>query len=153
MRIASIVRLLLALTPSLGAASCPSRTEPLQSDTSHAKLIPAEVAVANLREVLPTTEVVCVCPSGEQHAKARIRGWEIDGHSIGVRLRGADPLRWDYSEIGSLRLERSGRYFQVRVFDATGRGLVHFAWQFETTARQVLELLEALRQKRRPGGE
>lgn len=142
-------RLMLVLT-AFAAASC---RQPMVVDTSGAEMIPAEVAVAKLGELLPTVNVVgCSVPRAIYNG-TEIQEWKVDGKGVEFRAGGKDPLRFMYAEITSARLDRlGGSDFQLRIFtpaqENPKKDHFHFNWKDEATARRALELIEALRRKR-----
>ena len=141
-----IALVLLALAP----ASC---RQPMVVDTSGAELIPAEVAVARLGELLPTVNVVgCSVPRAIYNG-TEIKEWKVDPKGVEFRAEGREPFRFAYAEITSARLDQlGGTDFQLRIFTAAQenpkKDHFHFNWKDEAKARRAFELIEALRRKK-----
>ncbi len=126
--------------------------QPMKADTSAARLIPREMAVEKLREVLPTAEVLgCTLPKGT-FAAADIREWKVDDRGVEFRAAGRDPFRFAHADVTATRLDRLGAYCQVRVYTSAQpdpkKDHFHFNFRFEESARRALELLDALRPER-----
>jgi hypothetical protein len=122
-------------------------------DTSSSKFIPREVALEKLKEILPAVDVLgCTLPKSATWAGTDVREWKIDGTGVTFHAPPREPLTFAYAAVTSTRMDRLGAYYQVRIFTAEQadpkKDHYHFNFRSETSARQVLELLEALRQKK-----
>lgn len=135
------------------ALAAPCCRQPMVVDTSGAEMIPAEVAVAKLRELLPTVDVVgCTVPRAI-YTGAEVSVWKVDGKGVEFQAAGKEPLRLAYADITGARLDRlGGTDYQVRIFtpaqENPKKDHFHFNWKDEAKARRALELIEALRRKR-----
>jgi len=132
-------------------ASC-RQTMIVNTDSSEA--IPSEIAVAKLRELLPTVDVV-QCRSPQATIEHReLRDWKIDATGVGFQGQGKEPYRFQYSDIRSTEFARysgGNPVFEVVLFISEGepepKDLFSFQWLDETGARKALELFEALHRK------
>jgi hypothetical protein len=137
---------------ALGAA-CRKREE-VRVAVDDAGDIPREVALRRLRELVPTADsVACTAPK-ESYKSAEVKVWDVGPDALRVvPLREKDPtFAVKYADLTQVRLDRIGRSFQVRLFapahaDA-GKDYLSFVWRAEEPAKQVVELLEALRLKK-----
>jgi hypothetical protein len=136
----------------LGAA-CRKREE-LKVQTEDAGDIPREVAMRRLRELLPTAETVgCTAPK-DTYKAAEVKVWDVgaDGLRV-VPFKEKDAtFAVKYSDLRQVKLEKAGRYFYVRLYSPAQadplRDHLNFMWRAEEPAKQVVELIEALRQKK-----
>lgn len=124
---------------------------PIPVDTSQAKFIPREVALDELKGLLPTAERVgCSLPRGS-FARTDVREWKIEDGGVEFKVEGREPFRFTFAEISSTRLDQLQLLYQVRVFAPAQpnvrKELFHFDWKEETPARRAIELLDALRHK------
>jgi len=132
---------------SLGACR-----QPIKVDPSGSQFIPREVALERLKEVLPTAESA-VDMVGKVTAPAKdILKWTVDENGIGFEVAGKDPVRIEFSEITSTRLDLIGLVYQVRLFTPKQtqpkKDHIHFNWRSQPPARDAIELIEALRRPR-----
>lgn len=134
---------------ALGAA-CRKREE-LKVGREEAGDIPREVALQKLRDLLPTAEsAACTAPK-EYYKAAEVREWSVGPEVLRiVPLREKDPVfAVAYAELRQIRLDRLGKTFQVRLFAPAqadpAKDFLTFTWKSEEAAKQVVELLEALR--------
>lgn len=141
----------LGLAAMLGA--CRKRTE-MAVSREDAPDIPREVAVQKLRELLPTAETVyCTAPK-ESYKASEIKDWGIQADGIRiVPVKEKDPaLGVTWAEITQVRMDKWGRYFQVRLFAPAqadpAKDLLAFTWRAEEPPKRVVELIEALRLKK-----
>lgn len=126
--------------------------QPVPVDTSQAQFIPVPVAVDNLRELLPTAEVVgCTVPKALFEQK-EIKEWKVDATAVEFRVEGRAPFRVAYSEITSTQVDKILGGFQVRLFTAAQtdpkKHHFHFNFRDDVPARRAIELIDALRSKR-----
>lgn len=143
--------LLAVCAAALGA--CRKREE-RQFPKEDAPDIPREVAVQKLGELLQTAEsVACTAPKDSLKA-SEVKEWAVlpDGIRI-VPLKEKNPtFSVAYAEITQVRLDKLGKYFQARIFAPAqadpSKDFLCFTWRGEDTAKQVVELLEALRLKK-----
>jgi hypothetical protein len=134
---------------AIAAASC---RQPMAVDTSGAEMIPTDVAVTKLREVLPTADVLgCTVPRAIFEGK-EVKEWKID--EKGVEF-GAPPksYRFTFAEATSVRIERlGGSDYQVRIFTPAQpnpkKEHFYFTWKDEAKAKRAYELIESLRRKK-----
>jgi hypothetical protein len=141
-------RAIIAVVVALAACR-----QPMVVDTSGAELIPAEVAVAKLRELLPAVDVVgCTVPRAI-YTGAEIAAWKVDEKGVEFQPAGKEALRFAFADVTSARLDRlGGSDYQVRIFtpaqENRKKDHFHFNWKDEAKARRVYELVESLRRKR-----
>lgn len=136
----------------LAVAAC-RKTRPVDVDVTQAQDIPREIALSQLRELLPTAYYAgCTLPR-ERFRQRHIKEWVIDAAGVEVRPEDEDDetIRLAYARLTGARLDHRGRYFIVKLFtaDQTEENTEHFAfaWREKEPAAQVLELFEALRRK------
>lgn len=133
------------------APAC-KRPKPVEMDTSQAKDIPRDIALAHLRKTLPTAEfVACTLPK-DRWKGDEIESWTVDDAGVSFDPDDSDPLRVEYASVTRAQLMRRGsRTFYVFLYTAeqTDEDREHysFGWRDEETAKQAVELFEALRQE------
>jgi hypothetical protein len=111
--------------------------------------IPREIAVQKLRDFLPKAdEAVCRQP-GDTLKQDEIAAWTVGNDGLEIARKKGEPLRLAYKEIRRSVLERSGRYYYVKLFTAYSETREHwsFIWKDEEAAKRVAELFENLRPK------
>lgn len=141
-------RLGLAAVAILAVSAACRKPKPKEVDVSEAGDIPREIAIQKLRELLPTAEeVVCSKPK-DSLKKSEIASWTIGEESFEiVRVKG-EPLGLRYAEVTKVDMAQVGRAFMARLFTAPQTAdHYRFVWRAEETAKRVVELFEALRQK------
>ena len=144
------MRRMATLLAALAAVSC---RQPMTVDTSGAEMIPAEVAVTKLREVLPTADVLgCTVPRAI-FTGAEVKEWKIDEKAVEFGAPPKGPFRFAYAEATSVRIERlGGSDYQVRIFTAAQanpkKEHFYFTWKDEAKAKRAYELIESLRRKK-----
>ena len=135
----------------LPAFSC---KQPIEVDTSSAAFIPKEIAVEELKELLPTAEVVrCSLPKIILGAK-EIKSWTVTDKELTFETEGREPFRLKFADITALKLNRLNMYYEVRAFTSleprTWKEHFRLNWKVESPARRTLELIESLRKKSAP---
>jgi hypothetical protein len=147
-RLVILAAVLAALAPAC------KRKQQIAVDTSEARDIPREVALQKLQELLPTAVSVSSTVPKETYKASEVKEWRVG--SLGLEVIPANvkdqSFSVAYAEMTSLRLDQSGKYFLARVYstrqpDKAKEHLV-ITWTAQETAKQVVELLESLRQKR-----
>lgn len=135
-----------ALALSLSPAACRARVkEPPPPDATD---IPREVAVEQLRRLLPTCEsLYCAAPSATLNP-TKVTEWAIGDAELAFKDK-SDTYRLAYADITQVQLYKVGtKTFYARVF-ILGKSKEHmyFRWLTEEPAKQAVELLEAVRPK------
>lgn len=147
-RMAVLVVVLAALAPAC------KKKQQIAVDTSEAKDIPREIALQKLQELLPTaTSVACTVPK-EYYKASEVKEWRAG--NLGLEILPANakdkPLSLAYADMTELRLDRSGSTYLARIFSVhqkdKGKEHLAFSWAAQEPPKQVVELLEAVRQKR-----
>lgn len=137
----------LAVWTVLAGASC---TIPV--DTRGSAAIPTEIAVAQLRDLLPTAVYVGCTDPKVWYGKGAIQGWTLDLKGMEIRTSREEPFRLLWSDLRGLELVHVPLSYEVRVTMATPanprKSLYRFNWDEEAPARRAVELLEALRSDR-----
>ncbi len=137
---------------ALGAA-CRKREE-LKVGREEAQDIPREVALQKLRDLLPTAEYAACTAPKDGYKAAEVREWSVGADVLRiVPLKERDPVfAVAYADIRQVRLDKIGKTFQVRLFAPAqadpAKDFLSFTWKNEEAAKQVVELLEALRLKK-----
>lgn len=143
----------LLLAGLMMLAACRKREE-MKVSREDAQDIPREVAIQKLKELLPTAEsTACTFPK-ESYKASEVKEWGV--HADGLRivpLKERNPtLSVVYLDVTQVRLDKVGRYFQVRIFAKPqadpSKDFLSFLWRAEEPAKQVVELLDALRIKK-----
>jgi hypothetical protein len=134
----------MALPVALAAGSCL-----IPIDTRGSAAIPTEVAVARLRELLPTAVYVGCTEPRVSFMKDDIQGWTVNEKGVEIRTRREEPFRLLWSDLRGAELMNVPLSYEVRVTMATPanprKSLYRFSWKEEEPARRAVELLEALR--------
>jgi hypothetical protein len=144
---------ILALALSALAPAC-KRKQQIAVDTSEAKDIPREVALQKLQELLPTAVTVSSTVPKDTYKASEVKEWRVGNLGFEAVPASAkdQTLSVAYAEITSLRLDQSGKYYLAKIFSTRqpDKGKEHLVvtWTTQETAKQVVELLESLRQKR-----
>lgn len=143
-------RHLVVLAIVAAAAGC-GRTQKIEVDTSEAKDIPKEIAMAKLRDLLPTAEtIICTAPKMTL-SQTDIAEWGVGNDGIEIRTAKEKSLTLPFAEVTGTRLDRSGKFYVVRVFSTAqpAKDKEHFQllWRTPEPPQRVLELIEACRQK------
>jgi hypothetical protein len=146
-------RFLPLLMCALAFGACRRREERIVPK-EHAADIPREVALQKLRELLPTAESTTCTQPKESYKASEVKVWDVGPDILRiVPAREKDPtFSVPYAKISQVRLDKVGRYFQVRIFappqtDPT-KDLLSFLWKTEEAPTRVVELLESLRLKK-----
>jgi hypothetical protein len=113
--------------------------------------IPREIAVGNLRTLLPTcAQVYCSLPKDTLNPN-EIKEWVVGNDGFEIRPTKAKPIALNYADITQTRLEKSGSKFYVRLYTTVQRdpNKEHFSflWASEESARSADQLFESLRKK------
>jgi hypothetical protein len=124
-------------------------------NTEASELIPSEVAVSKLQELLPTVDFVNCRSSKVRIEHKDLKDWKIDATGIGFHGQDNDQFHFQYADLRSTEFTRipltHQPIFEVALImmdvDHETRELFNFNWADETRARQALELFEALRRK------
>ena len=146
-------RILPLLICALALGACRRREERIVPK-EHAADIPREVALQKLRELLPTAESAASTIPKESYKASEVRLWDVGADVLRiVPIKPKDPtLSVTYANISQVRLDKVGRYFQVRIFAAPqadpSKDLLSFIWRTEEAPTRVVELLESLRLKK-----
>ena len=143
----------LAVALAALAPACKKKQQ-ISVDTSEARDIPREVALQKLQELLPTATTVASTVPKETYKASDVKEWRVGNLGLEVLPVSAkdQTLSVAYAEITSLRLDQSGKYFLARIFSTRqpdrGREHLVLTWTSQETAKQAVELLESVRQKR-----
>lgn len=145
MRTRSLV--VLALIASVAPACRKKEELPVPKED-----IPREIAVGNLRTLLPTcAEVYCTLPK-DTLKQSEIKEWVIGNDGFEIRPTKAKPIALNYADITSTRVEKSGtKYFYLKLFTTIQKDAnkehFYFMWPVEESARNAFQLFEAVRKK------
>jgi hypothetical protein len=145
--------LVVAVAAALTAPACRKKQQ-IAVDTSEAKDIPREIALQKLQELLPTAEYFASSVPKESYKAADVKEVRVTATGLEVIPFSAKDktLVLSYGDMTEVRLDQSGKYFLARIFSVlqTDKGKEHlaFTWRIQETPKQVVELLEAVRQKR-----
>jgi hypothetical protein len=130
------------------AASC---RQQLLVDTREAELIPRDVALDGLKDLLATADAAERTRPRERLLQHEIREWVIDDAGIEARAEGREPIRVDFKAVTATRLDKVAMYYQVRVYTPAQpdpkKDYARFNWTSEAPARRALELFDALCRK------
>ena len=142
------IAVVLLCVVALGA--CRRREERLVSKENAAD-IPREVALQKLKELLPTADSVACTSPKDSYKASEIKDWGVLPEGLRIApLKEKDPaFKVAFADIILVRLDKVGKYFQVRLFappqtDA-GKDLISFTWRTEEAPMRVVELIESLR--------
>jgi hypothetical protein len=144
-------RLTLVLMCGVIALAACRRREERPVSKENAADIPREIALQKLQELLPTAESVTCTNPKDSYKASEIKKWGVE--SEGLRIaphKEKDPtFAVTFTDISQVRLDKVGRYFQVRIFappqtDPT-KDLLTFVWRSEEAPTRVVELIESLR--------
>jgi hypothetical protein len=142
-----MIRRWMAIPVALAAASCS-----IPVDTRGSASIPTEVAVARLRDLLPTADYVGRTEPRVWFMKDDIQGWTVDEKGVEIRIPRDEPFRLLWSDYRGAELMKVPLSYEVRVIMATPanprKNLYRFSWKEEEPARRAVELFEALRSDR-----
>lgn len=133
---------------ALLAASC-RKKQVLEKPPEGANAIPREVALSELRAVLPTAEAIyCTLPK-DSWKPSEIKEWVIEADHVELRFRKGDPLRFAYSELTKIMTGKDKSFFYAFLYTEAqkdpNREHFSFGWRNHETAKQAVELFEALR--------
>lgn len=133
------------------AAALAACQQNLPVDRSAAAMIPREVAVAKLRELLPTADIVSCSLPVVRAPGPQVKSWQVDAQGLVFEVEDLAPLRLVYAEVTEVRLDKYVQYYLARLYTPAQaepeREHFYFAWRTEEPARRAAELFEALRQK------
>ena len=133
-----------ALLVALSAGSCV-----IPVDSKGAEAIPTEMAVATLRDLLPTAIYVGCTDPRASFLQADVKDWSVDEKGVEFRTPREEPFRFLWSGSRGAELTRGPLSYEVRVFmvtpDNPRKVLFRFSWKEEAPARRAVELFEALR--------
>jgi hypothetical protein len=134
----------MALPAALAVASCA-----IPIDTRGSAAIPTEVAVARLRDLLPTAVYVGCTEPRVLFGKDDLLGLTVNEKGVEIRIPREEPFRLLWSDLRGAELLKFPLSYEVRVTMATPANprkyLYRFSWKEEEPARRAVELLEALR--------
>ena len=135
---------------ALGAlAGC---RQPIAVDTKGAQAIPAQIAVEQLRELLPKASFLGCGEPTISFMQDEIQSWTIDGKGLEFLPKGKEPYRMTYSSIRGTQLTKVILSYEVRIFIGTPphveRTFFRFNWRDEQISRKAMEYFEALREDR-----
>ena len=145
------ISVVLLCVVALGA--CRKREERLVSKENAAD-IPREVAIQKLQELLPTAESVSCTVPKDSYKASEVKEWGVRADGLRIApVREKDALfTVAFADITQVRLDKVGRYFQVRLFAKpqtdTTKDLISFTWKTEEAPTRVVELIESLRLKK-----
>jgi len=113
--------------------------------------IPREIAVNNLKTLLPTSlEVYCTLPK-DTLKPSEIREWVVGNDGFEIRPTKAKVIAINYADILQTRLEKSGSKFYVKLFTTVqrepNREHVTFVWSTEDSAKTADQIFTSLRKK------
>ena len=94
--------------------------------------IPREIAVGNLRTLLPTcAQVYCTLPKDTLNPN-EIKEWVVGNDGFEIRPTKAKPIALNYADITETRLEKSGSKFYVKLYTTVQKDPAkehfHFLW-------------------------
>ncbi len=118
--------------------------QPIAVDTTSAKAIPAEIAVEQLRELLPKAAFLGCGEPTVSFMQDEIKSWTIDNKGLAFHPKGKDPYRMAYSSMKGTQLTKVILSYEVRIFVGE-RDFFRFNWREEQQSREALEYFEALR--------
>jgi hypothetical protein len=146
---AAVVAILAVLAPA-----CKHKEQvSTEKEKTEGKDIPREIAVGNLKLLLPRcTEVVCTLPK-ETLKASEIQLWNVgnDGFEVRpVKVR-TQPLMLNYADITGTALEKVGKVVHVKLYSSVQRDGAkehfYFVMASEEDGRNAIQLFEALRKK------
>ncbi len=146
------IAVLAAALAVLGPAC--KKKQQIPVDVSEAKDIPREIALQKLQELLPTAATVSSTVPKESYKASEVKDWRVGDLGLEIVPQNAKDktLSLAYQDMTEVRLDQSGRTFLARVFSVhqadKGKEHLAFSWSAQEAPRQVVELLEAVRQKR-----
>ncbi|HEX7901689.1 MAG TPA: hypothetical protein VF950_28275 [Planctomycetota bacterium] len=142
------IAVVLLCVAALGACR---RREERPVSKENAADIPREVALQKLKELLPTADSVSCTNPKDSYKASEIKDWGVRSEGLRIApIKEKDPaFTVNFADISQVRLDKLGKYFQVRVFappqtDAS-KDLMAFTWRTEEAPLRVVELLESLR--------
>ena len=113
--------------------------------------IPREVAVNNLKLLLPSSlEVHCTIPK-ETLKSTDIQEWVVGNDGFDIRTKKGKSIALTYTDIQSTRLEKSGGKFHLKLFTSVqkeaNREHFTFIWATEDNANTADQIFTALMKK------
>lgn len=113
--------------------------------------IPREIALSNLKTLLPNaTEVYCTLPK-DTLKQSEIREWVVGNDGFTIVPHKAKPLSLNYADILQTRLEKSGTKFYVKLFTSVqrepNREHFYFVWMTEESAKAADQIFTSLKKK------
>jgi len=124
--------------------------QPIVVDTKAAQAIPSQIAVEQLRELLPKAAFLGCGEPTISFMQDDIKLWTIDEKGVEFRPKGKDPYRMSYSSMKGTQLTKVPLSYEVRIFVGSPpnvqRDFFRFNWRDEQQSRQALEYFEALRE-------
>lgn len=141
------VWLVLALVAGLAPACRKKEELPVPKED-----IPREIAVGNLRTLLPTcTEVYCTLPK-DTLKQSEIKEWKVGNDGFEIVPTKAKPIALNYADIIQTRVEKSGtKYFYLKLYTTVqrepNREHFYFMWPVEESAKNAYLLFESVRKK------
>jgi hypothetical protein len=131
-----------AILVALASGSCTISIDP------RAASIPTEVAVSNLKELLPKSSSVSFVEPELVVNQSEIRGWKVDHTGLEFQPGRMEPFRLAWSDSRGVELVKFPLRFELRIFVAVpGRRKdhLHITWKDGRDARHAAELFESLR--------
>lgn len=144
------MKLRWALLACVLATSC---RRPLVVDTSSSALIPRDLAIERLKQVLAAAETAERTQPRHWLGREEIKEWAVDDQGLEARAPGRASVGFAFKDVTATRLDKVNLFYQVRVFTPQQpnpkKDYVRFNFQDEEAARRALELLDALWKKSR----
>ena len=133
------------------AASSSCRQE-IAIDTRAAEGIPAKIAIAGLRDLLPKAVYLSCGEPRVEISQSEVTSWTVDEKGVELRTKLQATYRLAFSTMRGADLAKLPLSYQLRVFVQTPKDphkeFIHLHWRDEESARRALELFEALREDR-----
>lgn len=138
--------LVVVAAAAMLTASC---KKPLEYDSSGAQFIPTDLAVGELKELLPTSVSVRCSEPKVTAVTSKVTGWVVEADHLEFEVEEQGRCRLEFADITKLGLNRLNIFYEVRVhttYEAREwKEHFRFSWKEEAPARRAVELLEALR--------
>src|SRR5205814_6221236 len=126
-----------ARLPLLALAALGSGREPIAVDTRNAASIPAEIALAGLRDLLPKALYLGCGEPTISFMQSDIKSWSIDEKGVGFQPKSTDPYRMPFSSMKGTELTKVPLSYEVRIrVGASGtppKDFFRFNWREEET--------------------
>lgn len=113
--------------------------------------IPREIAVGNLRTLLPTaTEVYCTLPK-DTLKQSEIKEWVVGNDGFEIRPTKAKPIALNYADITQAKVEKSGSRFYAKLYTTVQKDPAkehfYFLWTVEERAKEAVQFFDVVRKK------